>query len=395
MPASGSVTVSVRDTGLGIPPEEQNAIFDEFRRSERSVTRGYGGLGLGLAICKRLVELHGGTIGVRSTGREGAGSVFYFTLPIVEPKAALAPGATPATKTEQGGVLVLTTALDESEGLRQHLAQRGFEVRMALIDQASDWQSRLMVSPPSAVVLDVSIASDEAWNVLKALKANPATEGVPVLFCALSEDSGSVLDLDYLTKPIELAELTRALDQRWLIADDERSQRSRRTFLVVDDDPDTLNMHARIVQAHSRSHRVLKARNGLEALERLQRERVDLVLLDLMMPEMDGFAVLEAMRDREIDAEYPRDRVDGPDADRVGDGPVESGGGEGVEQRRIQSRRNAGASGGRAGAQTRVKWRGAAPGAAGAGLSPGALCGAHLMAGRRQPRRLERGLPGR
>ena len=205
---SGSVTVSVRDTGLGIPPEEQNAIFDEFRRSERSVTRGYGGLGLGLAICKRLVELHGGTIGVRSTGREGAGSVFYFTLPIVEPKAALAPGATPATKTEQGGVLVLTTALDESEGLRQHLARRGFEVRMALIDQASDWQSRLMVSPPSAVVLDVSIASDEAWNVLKALKANPATEGVPVLFCALSEDSGSVLDLDYLTKPIELAELT-------------------------------------------------------------------------------------------------------------------------------------------------------------------------------------------
>ena len=78
-----TVTVTVRDSGLGIPPEEQQTIFDEFRRSERSITRGYGGLGLGLAICRRLVELHGGTIGVESSGQEGAGSTFYFTLPVV------------------------------------------------------------------------------------------------------------------------------------------------------------------------------------------------------------------------------------------------------------------------------------------------------------------------
>ena len=78
-----AVTVSINDTGLGISPAEQALIFDEFRRSERSLSRGYGGLGLGLAICKRLIELHGGSIGVTSSGEEGTGSTFFFTLPIV------------------------------------------------------------------------------------------------------------------------------------------------------------------------------------------------------------------------------------------------------------------------------------------------------------------------
>jgi CheY-like chemotaxis protein len=101
--------------------------------------------------------------------------------------------------------------------------------------------------------------------------------------------------LDYLTKPVELTELTRALDQHCLVPDTDHDVG---TILVVDDDPDTLEMHTRIVQAHSHSHRVLTARNGLEALDILQRKHVDLVLLDLMMPEMDGFGVLEAMRQK-------------------------------------------------------------------------------------------------
>ena len=96
------------------------------------------------------------------------------------------------------------------------------------------------------------------------------------------------------------AELTRALDQQWLAAD-----RPARTFLVVDDDSDTLEMYARIVQAHSSSNQVLRARNGREALEMLERAPVDLVLLDLMMPEMDGFAVLEAIGQRESMRDIP------------------------------------------------------------------------------------------
>ncbi len=299
-----SVTVSVRDTGLGIPPEEQASIFEDFRRSERSITRGYGGLGLGLAICRRLVELHGGTIGVRSTGQEGAGSTFYFTLPTVAPPAPQPQPAAPIAEAAPA-VLVLTRWLDMNEHLRLHLEQRGFAVQMARIDRPESWQSQVVADPPAAVVVDVTQAPDQAWHVLRMLKADPATKAVPVLLYALSQDSGAVLELDYLTKPIELAELTRALDQRWLApngfataglaADVAHRQAS---FLVVDDDPETLEMHARIVQALSTAHRVFKARNGVEALAILQRERVDLVLLDLMMPEMDGFAVLEAMRER-------------------------------------------------------------------------------------------------
>ena len=176
-----SVTVSVCDTGLGIAPAEQAAIFAEFRRSERSITHGYGGLGLGLAICKRLIELHGGTIGVHSTGQEGAGSTFYFTLPTVEPPATQPAVAASAVFAGQG-VLVLTTSLRTSQRLCDHLDQRGLDVHMALIDQPSDWQSRLMVSPPSVVVLDMTNESDQAWNVLKAIKTNPATQDTSVLF---------------------------------------------------------------------------------------------------------------------------------------------------------------------------------------------------------------------
>jgi CheY-like chemotaxis protein len=107
-----------------------------------------------------------------------------------------------------------------------------------------------------------------------------------------------------------LNELKQALDQQWAAGD-----QSGKTILIVDDDPNTVEMHARLVQSHAGGHRILKARHGREALDLLQREHVDLVLLDLMMPELDGFGVLAAMRD---DGDAPRacDRIDGTGADR-------------------------------------------------------------------------------
>ena len=301
-PGRESVTVRVRDTGLGIPIEEQQTVFDEFRRSGRSIALRYGGLGLGLAISRRLIELHDGTIGVHSSGQEGAGSTFYFTLPTVPPPVCPpAPHPAAATASDQG-VLVLTNRLGTGERLREHLSQRGLDVQTALIDEASDWQRHMVAQPPSAVVLDMSVASDQGWNALKAIKSNPATQGIPVLLYVLAQDGGSVLELDYLSKPIELAELVRALDQHRLAAGPSHPTH---TILVVDDDPATLEMHARIVQMHSPSNRVIKARNGREALEVLQRSTVDLILLDLMMPEIDGFSVLEAMREGESTRDIP------------------------------------------------------------------------------------------
>jgi CheY-like chemotaxis protein len=190
-------------------------------------------------------------------------------------------------------VLVLTMQPEGSGRLVEHLRQRGIEAQVVQVDGTPDWLARAIVQPPGAILLDASMAPSQGWQVLKVLKLNPATRDTPVLFCSFTAAGGSVLELDYLTKPIGPAELARALDAHWP-ADD--TARRPRTILVVDDDPRAVAMHARIVQAHSPSHRVLKARDGREALEILQQEPVDLVLLDLLMPEMDGFGVLEAMR---------------------------------------------------------------------------------------------------
>ena len=296
----GAVTVRVTDTGLGIPPEEQSLIFDEFWRSERATSRGYGGLGLGLAICKRLVELHGGQIGVRSSGEEGAGSSFYFTLPVIEPELAQADEQLLAQITGQS-VLLLTHRAGNTDRLYTHLHQRGVDVRTLQLDEARDWQAQMMLKPPEIVILDIGLTPTLGWNILHALKGNPATQHIPVLFYAQSEASGAVLELDYLTKPVSTAELTRALANQGLLAEDTEVEK---TILIVDDDPATLELYARLVQTQA-ALQVLKARNGREALAILEQHHPDLMLLDLMMPELDGFGVLEAMRDGDATRDIP------------------------------------------------------------------------------------------
>jgi signal transduction histidine kinase/CheY-like chemotaxis protein len=294
------ITVAVQDTGLGIPAEEQEVIFEEFRQSDRSTARGYGGLGLGLAICKRLVEMHGGQIGVRSSGEEGAGSTFYFTLPVMTQDAAFSR----AEVSLAGAGQVLLLVKDEAGGevLKDHLMQQGFEVQAHRVDEAADWMAWLLAGPPEAVVLDLGLASERGWEILKVLKENPATRDIPVLFYTVTSDGagGSALEMDYLTKPVGTAELAETLMYRGLLGEGEG-----RKILVVDDEPGVLDLHARIVEAQSPCNTVLRARNGREALEVVQQERPDLVLLDLMMPEMDGFEFLETMREDEVSRAIP------------------------------------------------------------------------------------------
>jgi AraC-like DNA-binding protein/DNA-binding LytR/AlgR family response regulator len=298
---SDFVAVAVCDTGLGIPIEEQQSVFEEFHRSQRSEARGYGGLGLGLAICRRLVEMHGGTIGLHSSGEDGTGSTFYFTLPTVQPPAIQAQRHA-MSQLNKESVLVLTSRAESGSRLHEHLNEHGFDVHAMLVDEPCDWQSRLMVSLPGAIAVDMSVTPHQGWEVVRSIKGHPRTQHLPVLLFSLSQDAGSVLEFDYLTKPFELSALVRALDQHWLLS---KTDSDLKTILVVDDDLNTLEMHVRMVQAHSASHRVLGAGNGLEALDILQREHVDLVLLDLIMPELDGFDVLEAMREKESTRRIP------------------------------------------------------------------------------------------
>jgi DNA-binding response OmpR family regulator/nitrogen-specific signal transduction histidine kinase len=296
-----TVTVEISDTGLGIPLAEQDVIFDEFRQSERTTARGYGGLGLGLAVCKRLVEMHGGKVGVRSSGKEGAGSTFYFTLPVM---ASVSDRDEGKTLSLGQTVLVLTEQSGSGAQLQQYLVRQGFEVQVLSFDRTADWSARWLASPPSAVILEREMASAQGWEILEALRHNPLTQNIPVLFYSLEEerDSGSLLDLDYLTKPMSMAELARALERQGLEVD---KGRGRQAILIVDDEPGVLEMHARIVETWSPECRVWKARNGREALEVIRRDRPNLVLLDLMMPELDGFGVLEMMQREEMSRDIP------------------------------------------------------------------------------------------
>lgn len=298
---SDSVTVMVQDSGMGISPEDQQAIFDEFWQSERSIAQGYGGLGLGLSISRRLVEMHGGTIAVHSSGVEGDGTTFAFTLPTVQPPRELTQTPEKLPVAERT-VTVLTRNPETSERLCEHLHRRAFSVCIVLMSPDMDWQAQISETGTQAIILDLSTDSEIGWNTLKLIKSDPSLVETPVLLFSTSQLNAFSMEMDYLTKPIEISELTRALDQNWLLV----SPTGRtRTILVVDDEPNTLEMHARIVQSHAASTRVLKARNGKEALEILHREIVDLILLDLQMPEMDGFEVLEVMRSMESTQNIP------------------------------------------------------------------------------------------
>lgn len=354
----GEITVRVSDTGLGVPTTEQEMIFDEFRQSERTAARGYGGLGLGLAISRRLVEMHGGTIGVHSSGMEGEGATFYFSLPTMDWQRwsmSVPSGAAttlerdqqevpdqerPAGAEEQdqvGPVIILTAdgrtkdaagpgtdtgdvTEPEERDLWTYLTARGYTVREITVtdDQAPEdpayWLNQILLSAPSALILDMAPASEQGWTLMKLLKENPRTQKIPVLFYSLLQesDSGSVLSLDYLTKPISMADLARVLahqgmvggfratDQTYAKAGDAHaggsSVCSSVTFLIVDDEPNILATHTWMLQSQLPGSRILQAANGREALEVMTTVHPDLVLLDLMMPEMSGFDVITSMQ---------------------------------------------------------------------------------------------------
>ena len=294
------VVVAVSDTGLGIPQEEQEIIFDEFRQSERTMSRGYGGMGLGLAISRRLIELHGGKIGVLSSGADGSGSTFYFSLPIMA--ASDDEADTPIDRS--GTVLVLTEQAEDDNPLYRHLVTRGFAVELIQVDAKAGWLTQIIASPPGAVVLDYGPTGDRGWEIMRLLRQNLPTQDIPIVFYSLSDELeyGAALELEYLVKPISSQDLARVLARQGFALDQGDGAR---TILVVDDEPGILDLHVRMLEKVAPRCHVLKAHNGREALEVMAQRRPDLVLLDLMMPVLDGFGVLQAMRERELTRDVP------------------------------------------------------------------------------------------
>jgi AraC-like DNA-binding protein len=167
-----------------------------------------------------------------------------------------------------------------------------------VVDQGQDWLAAMADASPLAVIVERGLVAERGWKIMQRLREHPGTQDMPVLFCTLESqrDSGFVFELSYLTKPVGSADLARAMRGRGLLPRDGE-ELVVHTVLVVDDDPHAVDMHVRMLEAHLANCRILTARNGREALECIQQEHPDVVLLDLMMPVLDGFGVLERLQE--------------------------------------------------------------------------------------------------
>jgi PAS domain S-box-containing protein len=296
-------TFTVADTGIGMTAEQMAKVFEEFSQADSSTTRRYGGTGLGLAISRRLCHLMGGDITVNST--PGAGSTFTVRLPAAAPQSiALAPCApaeatVPAARVGRGSgkILVIDDEQTVRDLMRRFLAREGFDVVTA-----KDGEEGLALARrlrPALITLDVLMPGLDGWSVLQALKADPELAEVPVVMLTIVDEKNKGYALgasDYVTKPIDRARLRALLDR---FCDPAAGRRA----LIVEDDEDTRRWLHHALEREG--WEVSETANGKEALESLAKAPVNVILLDLMMPEMDGFEFLAERRKNKALARIP------------------------------------------------------------------------------------------
>jgi CheY-like chemotaxis protein/anti-sigma regulatory factor (Ser/Thr protein kinase) len=298
------LVVGVSDTGIGIRPSDQERIFDSFEQVDSSYSRREQGTGLGLTLSRRLVELHGGRIWVESAG-EGKGSSFIFAIPTdvrmagMDLKNDRLPGRLDleiASLTEELSFdlrdQVLVVEDDEATGdmISQCLVEAGYSVLRARNGEEAIQVA--MEHRPFAITLDVIMPRKDGFDTLIQLKRVEETRDIPVVLVTIYDDRKLGLALgavDLLVKPLDKERLLTALGKIR-----NRSSNSAMSVLVVDDEPLVLENLSAILTISG--FRVFKASSGRSGILQALRCRPDVIIVDLLMPDIDGFAVIEQLR---------------------------------------------------------------------------------------------------
>jgi CheY-like chemotaxis protein/anti-sigma regulatory factor (Ser/Thr protein kinase) len=292
-----TIVFAVTDTGVGMSSEQVSRIFEPFTQADASTTRRFGGTGLGLAITRRFCELLGGAIEAESA--KGVGSTFTMRLPAtlgkpverVPTRQPVLPGA--------GQTVVLAIDDDASvhDLLKRTLERHGFHVESAYSGEEGLRLARKL--HPDAITLDVLMRGMDGWGVLNALKADRDISGIPVIMMTVldNRNQGFLLGAtEYLSKPIDRARLIEVLSRY-------RRHGRPSSALVVEDDFDSRRILTSALKFEGWA--VEEAENGLVALECVKRARPSIILLDLMMPEMDGFEFVAQLRESSENRNIP------------------------------------------------------------------------------------------
>src|SRR6516225_5142545 len=281
------IEIAVADTGIGMTPEQQAKLFEEFTQADSSTARQYGGTGLGLAITRRLARMMGGDVTVAS--EPGKGSVFTVRLPgSADVQARSSTSSDGGRSPTADRVLVIDDDATARELIADHLKAEGFSVVTAA--GGREGLKRAKELRPTAITLDVMMPDLDGWSVLAALRQDPELAEIPVIMITIVDEHRRGIALGaagYLTKPIDRERLHR------LVTRFRASTPPTRVLLVEDDAVQRERMRGWLEGPH---WAVREAANGREALDRLKEDKPDVILLDLMMPEMDGFAVVAALQ---------------------------------------------------------------------------------------------------
>jgi CheY-like chemotaxis protein len=284
------VEIAVIDTGIGMTTEQMSRLFEEFSQADASTARQYGGTGLGLSITRRLCQMMGGAVTVAS--EPGKGSTFTVRLPFAAVRVADAPAAraSEAVVAEPGRDYVLVIDDDETarDLIADYLTQAGFSVITAA--DGREGLRRAKEYHPIAITLDVIMPDIDGWTVLAALRGDPELADIPTIMATIVDEQRHGMTLGavgYLTKPIDREKLVDLIAKY-------RAPAGPTRILVVEDDA----MQRELIRSwlEPQNWSLIEAENGRVALDRLSECIADVILLDLMMPEMDGFQLVAEMQ---------------------------------------------------------------------------------------------------